>query len=329
MSRCGILITVLVLVLALIAGPVSAQGGGTFRPDASPESQALYTLLQANSFPLSCDELDASRAGLRFLAMTVPVPPEVVIEPVETGLETAIPAVWFIPPDAPETPVIVYIHGGAYVAGGMDDAYRSHMARLALETGLRVLAVDYRLAPEHPYPAALEDSLAVFRWLAESVPADQIAIVGDSAGGNLALITLLALRDTGEPLPGAAVLLSPWVNLTGSGLTQITLAEFDPVLTPEGLLSSARCYAGDLPLDDPRISPLFADLAGLPPLLILAGTYEILLADSIWLAHRARAAGVPVTLEVWAGQVHVWPLMSALTPESAAAYAAVGAFVKR
>lgn len=313
----------LLVALLTVANPVLAQGGGD-GTTPSPESEQLYAMMSNFSLHVSCEALAASRMSLNMLALLTPVPEGVSIEPVAA---CGVPAAWFAPPDAPETPVLYYAHGGGYIIGGLDGAYRSFIARLALTTSLRVLAVDYRLAPEHPYPAAIEDSTAAYRWLAAQLPPEQIVIAGDSAGGNLAVATLLALREAGDALPAAA-LFSPWLDLTGSGATVETLAAADPLLDAAGLASAAGCYAGDVPLDDPMISPLFADLAGLPPVLVEVGTQEILLSDATRFTRAARLAGGDVTLNVWEGQVHVWPLLSVNLPEGEAVFTEVGAFAR-
>lgn len=272
---------------------------------------------------LSCESVGATRLGLGLLSALVSTPDAVTIEDFEIE---GIPTRWFTPPNAQAERVLYYLHGGGYIAGSIEGVYESHIARLALHTGLRVLAIDYRLAPENPYPAALEDSLTAYRWLRDQGE-ENIIISGDSAGGNLAMSTLVALRDAGDPLPDATVLFSPWVDLANTGTSHMLVAEADPILTTDGLTSAATCYATDIPLDDPRLSPLYADLSGLPPMLIQVGTYEILLSDSTRLAQAARAAGIDVQLSVWEGQVHDWMVFNDTMPESQAAYEVVRAFV--
>jgi acetyl esterase/lipase len=230
------------------------------------------------------------------------LPPGVQIEPATAN---GIPAAWITAPDA-QTGALLYLHGGAYTTGSIA-SHRDLAARLAVATGLRVLSVDYRLAPEDPYPAALRDALAAYRWLlAQYIEPEQIAIAGDSAGGGLALAALLALRDGGDPLPAAAVCLSPWTDLTLSGASMQEKAALDPILDPAGLARFAALYAGSHPLDDPLISPHFADLRGLPPLLIQVGTDEVLFDDARRLAEHGRAAGLDTTLQVWDDLFHVF-----------------------
>lgn len=236
-----------------------------------------------------------------------------------------VPAEWISGP-VPQPGALLYLHGGAYAMGSIA-SHRELVARLAMAGGVRALAVAYRLAPEDPYPAALQDALAAYRWLlGQHIEPENIAIAGDSAGGGLALATLLALREGGDPLPAAAVCLSPWTDLTLSGASMAERAAADPILSPEGLARFAALYAGLHPLDDPLISPHFANLRGLPPLLIQVGTDEILLDDARRLAEHGRAAGVEVTLQVWEELFHVFQTVG-LLPESKAAVAEIGRFL--
>jgi acetyl esterase/lipase len=191
----------------------------------------------------------------------------------------------------------------------------------------RVLAVDYRLAPEYPFPAALDDCVAAYRWLlSNGVSPDQIVIAGDSAGGNLTLSTALILRDAGDPLPAALICISPMTDLACTGETYWT--NKDPMLAPQVALDMARQYAGNTPLDAPLLSPHYADLHGLPPLLIHAGEHELLLSDAIRLAERARCAGVDTRLQVWPGMWHVWHLFTPFLPEAVEAVEDIGVFIR-
>ena len=186
---------------------------------------------------------------------------------------------------------------------------------------------DYRLAPEHPFPAALEDCLGAYRWLLKggSLPGDMV-IVGDSAGGNLTLATLMSLRDAGDPLPDAAVCISPATDLEGTGESFWT--KKDPLQTPEFVLAMVRHYASGQDLRSPLLSPHYGDLRGLPPLLIHAGGDEMFLSDATRLADKARAAGVDVSLVVWPRMWHVWHLLAPSLPEARQAIDAIGAFVR-
>lgn len=222
---------------------------------------------------------------------------------------------------------IIYLHGGAYTLGSRN-SHRGLASRIARASGARVLLPEYRLAPEDPFPAALDDTVTCWHWLlSENYAPKQIAIAGDSAGGGLALAALLALKYAGETLPACGVGLSAWTDLKGDGPTTQPGAVSDPMMTPDGLISSGLDYA---PCDllNPLASPLYGDLEGLPPLLLQVGTREVLLSDSTRFAEKARAAGVEVTLEVEEGLIHVWQMFPQL-PEANNAIDRIGAFVRR
>lgn len=250
-------------------------------------------------------------------------PRDIEVQPVMAG---DIPAEWLIPPDASPRSVILYLHGGAWTLG-WTSIHRRMVAHICRAAACRALAVDYRLAPEHPFPAAVEDCLGAYRWLLKggSFPRDMV-IAGDSAGGNLTLATLLSLRDAGDPLPAAAVCISPATDLEGTGESFWT--KKDPVQTPEFILAMVRHYAGGQDVRSPLISPHYADLRRLPPLLIHAGGDEILLSDATRLADKARAAGVDVSLVVWPRMWHAWHLFAPSLPEARQAVDAIGAFVR-
>lgn len=222
---------------------------------------------------------------------------------------------------------ILYLHGGAYVIGDM----ASH-GKLAAQIGhaakTEVFFADYRLAPEHPFPAALDDALAAYRWLLQQnyTPA-HIAIAGDSAGGGLALATAMSLRDAKLPLPAALVLLSPFTDLTLSGESHPSRKQRDPMLRASWLTACARHYAGNRPLNDPLLSPVFGDLSGLPPMLIQVGTEEILLSDSEQLANRAERAGTRAQLSRYDGLWHDFQAHAGMLPESDRALAEIGTFL--
>lgn len=236
-----------------------------------------------------------------------------------------VAAEWIEAPGA-DLAVLLYLHGGAYTLGSIN-THRELVARLARAANVRGLALDYRLAPEHPFPAALEDATAGYLWLlAQGYDPSQIIIGGDSAGGGLALATLVVLRDAGKPLPAGAVCISPWTDLAHTGESIQSKAGVDPMLTPESSIRYARYYAGDSELTSPLISPLYADLTGLPPLLIQVGSDEILLDDATRCAEHALEAGVDVTLEVWNGMFHVFQIASFL-PEAKKAVAHIAEFV--
>lgn len=240
-----------------------------------------------------------------------------------------VPAAWIDASGGATDAVILYLHGGGYVAGSID-SHRALAGALAAAARCRVLVLDYRLAPEHPYPAALDDALAAYGALvdAEGIAPSRVVIAGDSAGGGLTMKTLVALRDAGAPLPRLGVLLSPWVDLAGRGESVHTRREADVSVHPDMLATLAREYIGALEVDDPRVSPLYADHHGLPPLFIQVGDAEILLDDSTRLAASVRAAGGDVTLEVWPEMWHVWQGAVGYIPEAAEAIAGIARVVR-
>jgi acetyl esterase/lipase len=255
----------------------------------------------------------------------IPVPRGTRIEPVSAA---GVAAEWVVPPGAGDA-IILYLHGGGYNIGSLG-THRAMVARLAGAVGARALVLDYRLAPEHPHPAAVEDSVAGYNWLlSQNVLPGKITLAGDSAGGGLALATLVSLRDAGIALPAAAVCFSPWTDLSLSGETIGTLENKDPMLNRPWLEQMAANYTrGGASRQAPLVSPLFADLKGLPRLLIQVGSDEMLLSDAQGLEARAREAGVPVTLEVWQGLWHVWPLFAGYMPEADRAIAGAAAFIQ-
>jgi acetyl esterase/lipase len=232
---------------------------------------------------------------------------------------------WLNPPDPAGT--MLYLHGGGYHFGSIR-LYRELAARLALSCAARVLLPEYRLAPEHPFPAAVDDALLVYRsLLADGQTPERIVVAGDSAGGGLSLALALALKAAGEPLPAALVCLSPWTDLTCAGETMTTCADLDAMLPADVVRHYAVSYAAGRDVRDPLISPLYGDLSGLPPLLVQVGTDEVLLSDSLRLVERARAAGASVQLDVWPEMWHVWHLFATAVPEARQAIDAIGRFV--
>ncbi len=224
---------------------------------------------------------------------------------------------------------VLWLHGGAYQFGS-PRRLRGPASRLSRAAGTRVLAAAYRLAPEHPFPAALDDALAVYRWLlAEGVAPGRLVIGGDSAGGGLALAALVALRDAGDPLPAGAFGFSPWTDLSLSGGSVTALAEVDDLLDEASLRQAADRYRGSEEPRHPLVSPLFADLSGLPPLLVQVGGAEILLDDSTVLADRVRAAGGEAVLDVWPGMPHVFQNLAPIIPEAEQALRQAGAWIRR
>lgn len=223
---------------------------------------------------------------------------------------------------------VLYLHGGGYIFGS-PRTHRALTHRLALSAGANVFAPSYRLAPEHKCPAAIDDALAAYDWLvAGGAEPSKIVIGGDSAGGGLALATLLALKERGGPVPAGAVLFSPWTDLTGGGETMTANAGSDAMFQRETIMGGAALYCGGLDAKDPRVSPLYGDLRGLPPLLVFASTSEMLFSDAVRLVEKAKAAGVSVRFEPREGLVHVWPLFHPLMPEARETLDLAGAFIR-
>ena len=238
-----------------------------------------------------------------------------------------IPAAWISPSNADADKVIVHFHGGGYVTGGID----SHLMMgipMAQALRIKILLFDYRLAPEHPFPAALQDGLKIYRWLLEQgYQARDIILSGDSAGSGLALATTLSLQDTNEPLPSAVICISPWVDLAHTGDSHATNADTDVVLTTDVLAEWASAYTDESILKNPLVSPLYADFHGFPPMFIQTDSSEILFDDAKRLADKARVDGVDVTLKVWNGLWHAWHAMGGLIPESKKAFEEIGQFL--
>jgi len=253
-----------------------------------------------------------------------PVPADVAVKSVQAPMA----AEWLEPPAAREGAAVLYFHGGGYVIGS-PRSHRHLAAAIGRAARARVLLPDYRLAPEHPFPAAVDDAVAAYRWLLDRGHAPSgIALAGDSAGGGLVVATLLALRERRLPKPAACACISPWVDLTFSGGSYATKAASDPIVTWEGVTEMARAYVGKGDARAPLVSPLFADLTGLPPLLIHVGSEEVLLDDAVVLAERARAAGVETSLEVWPEMIHVWHWFLPMLDEAQVAVDRIGEFVR-
>jgi acetyl esterase/lipase len=240
-----------------------------------------------------------------------------------------VDAEWIVPAGAPADKAILYFHGGGFRLGSIA-SHRDLMARIAEASRCRVLAINYRLAPEHRFPAAPEDARAAFDWLRrQGFEPRNIALAGDSAGGNLVLAALIGLRDHGEPLPAAAVLMSPWTDLAATGQSYQSRAAADPIHQRSMILALAKSYLGEGgDAFDPRASPLYADLTGLPPLLIQAGDRETVRDDATMLAGKATAAGVEAQLQVYDGMIHVFQMFPEIQ-QATDAIAAIAAFLHR
>jgi monoterpene epsilon-lactone hydrolase len=246
----------------------------------------------------------------------------------QTVSANGVPSDWLEPDDAIPGRAILYLHGGAYVIGS-PTTHRGLAGRIAQVSLARLLLIDYRLAPENPFPAALNDALSSYHWLLDKgYSPDHIAIGGDSAGGGLTLATALSLRDNHEKMPSALFLLSPWTDLTFSGESIQTRSARDPLLHFDDDISLVNAFANGYPLTHPYISPLFADHHGLPPTFIQVGTEEILYDDSTRLEEKARLAGVDMTLESWPGMWHVFQGFAPYVPESKQAIEKIGEFLR-
>ncbi|MGA2409105.1 MAG: alpha/beta hydrolase [Candidatus Binataceae bacterium] len=253
------------------------------------------------------------------------LPAGVKYDPVEAG---GVSAELMSGPEVSSGGVIIYLHGGCYGSGSVE-THRELMTRIAIAASMRVIGLNYRLAPAHPFPAAVEDTAAAYRWLLETgTEARRIAIAGDSAGAGLAIAASLKLRDEGFKLPGAIACISPWVDLTLTGASMESRAAEDPIVSRSMLLGWAKLYLGDIDPRTPLASPLYADLRGLPPLLIQAGSAEVLIDDATRIAERASAAGVNTTLEIWPEMIHVWHSFTAVLPEGREAIKKIASFVR-
>lgn len=266
--------------------------------------------------------LEESRSYFNERGQEFPLPEGVTIASADVGGMTAE---WVRADNANNDAVILYLHGGGYVIGS-PTSHRHLTSAISQACGVEVLALDYRLAPENPFPAAIEDAVAAYIWLLQQdVKCNRIVIAGDSAGGGLTIATLLTLREKGIALPAAGVCISPWADLTNSSERYATTS--DPMLTKTELDQFAQTYLQGQDPRNPFASPLFADLRGLPPLLIQVGTQEHLIGDSIGLEARAKEAGVSVTLEVWEEMIHVWHYFHPMLKEGREAIARIGEFV--
>ncbi len=243
------------------------------------------------------------------------------VEAVDAG---GVAAEWVVARGVTSDAVLLSLHGGAYSLGSLT-SNRWFSAVLSKATGRRVLSIAYRLAPEHRFPAAVDDAVSTYRWLlAQGVPAARITVAGNSAGGGLALATLVALRDLDVALPGAGIGLSPWTDLTGSGASVTACASTDLLIDGDGLQGSAALYADRSQHEHPYASPLFAELHGLPPILLQASRAEILRDDTTRFAERARRHGVDVTEQLYDDMPHVWHMFAGVLPEADHAIAAIG-----
>jgi epsilon-lactone hydrolase len=288
------------------------------------EIDAVRALLSSKPRPVGWQE---RRQRIEEVGSVWPVAEDIEFERVDID---GVPGEWSIAPDSDASHVLLYFHGGGYCSGSI----LSHR-RLVTEAGraakVRTLAIEYRLAPEHPFPAAFDDAFSAWRFLRTSgIAAGHIAVGGDSAGGGLTLALINRLRDAGEQVPGCAWLISPWTDLTLSGSTLVTKDAVDPIIHKAYLAELADAYLPpDMDKRDPRVSPLFANLGGLPPTLIQVGACETLLEDSTRVARAAGAANIAVTLQVWPDMIHAFPMWNAHLEPGRRALAEAGEFVRR
>lgn len=253
------------------------------------------------------------------------VPKDVRIRPVDAG---GVCAEWITPEGAAADAALLYLHGGGYVFGGLD-SHRDIASRLAMASGVRALLIDYRLAPEHRFPAPVEDATAVYRWLLDSGQApDRLIVAGDSAGGGLSVALMLNLRALGLPLPKAAVLMSPWTDLANTGESVSRYSAADAMISPQAVKKFADLYLDGQNPEDPLASPHYADLSGLPPVQVLVGSEEVLLSDSERLVEKINAAGGMAEIAVWPKMPHVFPILAGVIPEGRQAIEDMSRFIQ-
>jgi monoterpene epsilon-lactone hydrolase len=289
---------------------------------ANPQMNAVRDMLTSQPRPVGLAE---RRARMLNLVSRYTVPSDVQIETVDAG---GVPAEWTLTPTADPTRVVLFLHGGAYISGGIA-THRHMVAQIGRVARARTLALDYRLAPEHPFPAALEDALTAYRFLlTHGYAPSHIVLAGESAGGGLVLAMLVSLRQMGVALPACAWLSSPWTDLDMTGASMESKADVDPLIQKPYLLEAAAAYLNGADPRTPLASPLYADLNGLPPMLIQVGTAETLLDDSTRLARRAAQADVRVVLDIWPDMIHAWSLFYQQLDAGQQSLASMGTFVQ-
>jgi monoterpene epsilon-lactone hydrolase len=289
---------------------------------ADAEIDVIRAMLSARPRPTNLGE---RRARLDGLGGQYPLPADVRVEAANAN---GVAAEWTATPEADPGHVILFLHGGGYISGSLD-SHRHMIAQAGREARARTLALGYRLAPEHPFPAALEDAIAGYRYLlSHGIEPKHIAIAGESAGGGLAVAALVSLRDAGIALPACIWCSSPWVDLENIGDSMTTKAPVDPLIQKPYLTELAAAYLNGTDPRTPLASPIYADLRGLPPMLIQVGSAETLLDDSVRLARVVGAADVRVTLDVWPDMIHAWHLFYQQVAAGRHALAAVGAFIR-
>lgn len=266
--------------------------------------------------------------SLKAMEKRLPGPPKGKCKIEKVNTSDGVQGEWITAKGAREDRVLFYSHGGGYVWGG-PKPYREFGWRLSKALNAKVFLLDYHLAPKHKCPAPIEDALRAYDWIMANHPGVPVVMSGDSAGGGLTLAAAHAIRDSGRAQPKAISLISPWLDLTGSGDSIRGNADKEVMLDPDGIHYAADAYRGDIPADDPRCSPLYGMQAGLPPVLVQVGSDEILLDDSVRFEARAREEGVSVTLDVWRKMHHVWHFSAIIIPEGRKAIADMGTFFNR
>jgi monoterpene epsilon-lactone hydrolase len=292
----------------------------------SIRGRLIYEILRLQGSPFDrATPLETQRADLERQARHARVPGEVQVQATSIG---PIYAEWLRPRNAASNAALLYLHGGGYTMGSCN-THRALAARIASAANVDALLIDYRLAPEHPYPAALADARNAYGWLMQrGLDADKVVVGGDSAGGGLAVALAVGLRDQAQPLPGALICLSPWLDLTMSGQTMKTVAQADPLITWESSVLHARRYVRDHHPKEPLISPVFANPAGLPAIYVQVGEHEVLRSDSERFVRAARQAGIHVRFEIWPGMWHVWHAWAPWVPEAGHAIRLIGDFIR-
>jgi epsilon-lactone hydrolase len=289
---------------------------------SSSEIDAIRELLRSKPRPAGFAE---RRERLDAIGSTSPPAGDIRLEPIDTN---GIAAEWSLAPGSDPSKVLLFFHGGGYCSGSIV-SHRGMVTEAGRAARARTLAVGYRLAPEHPFPAAIEDARSAYRFLLDQgIAPSRIVIGGDSAGGGLTLALMTSVRDAREPLPACAWLVSPWVDLQMIGASLAEKAVADPLISKSYLEELASAYLAGADPANPLVSPLNADLAGLPPLLVQVGSAETLLDDAVRIARRAGAADVRVNLEIWPHMIHAWHLWAAQLEAGRRAIASAGAFIR-
>lgn len=291
---------------------------------STAQLDSLVTLLRARPGPATSDVAEV-RARFEKMAVFLGGAPDAKCETVDAD---GVPAEWVAAPGCDPGRAVLYLHGGGYAIGSIT-THRRLAYDISAACGARILVIDYRLAPEHPFPAAVDDAATAWRWLLrQGFTPERLAIAGDSAGGGLTLATLVNLRDLKLGLPACAVAISPWVDLEGLGTSMTARSAQDPMVQKDGLLWMAGMYLAGKEARTPLAAPIHADLKGLPPILVQVGSAETLLDDSTRIAERLHAAGVAVRLSVWPNMLHVFPLFAPILSEGRDGCREIGGFIR-